>query len=177
MIYEIRKYNSKADYSEEAYSGSIVWETKEQSISPIGKLIYYYGNMNKVVIPEGIQTIGKEVFCGETYAFGNEISELVLPESLEEIELGAFTSNDLINKITCKSKNFILKNGGLYSLDGKILHYIVKPTLKEEEIFKVPDGVEIISGGNNYYGLIIPSSVKKICVEIYNGSIYAPKNS
>ena len=57
------------------------------------------------------------------------------------------------------------------------IHYIVKPTLKEEEIFKVPDGVEIISGGNNYYGLIIPSSVKKICGEIYNGSIYAPKNS
>lgn len=179
MIYEIRKYNSKADYSEEVYSGSIVWETKEQSISPIGKLIYYYGNMNKVVIPEGIESIGKGIFEGidEYSILGNKIGELILPESLKEIEMGAFTSQDDIFKITCKSKNFIVKKGALYSLDGKIMYYDFQPTFKEEEVFKVPEGVEIISGGNDYFGLIIPASVKKICGNFYNVEIYAPKGS
>ena len=74
-------------------------------------------------------------------------------------------------------QNFIINKGGLYSLDGKILHYIIKPTLKDYETFKVPDGVEIIAGGNNYCELIIPSSVKMICGELCNTEIYAPKDS
>ena len=85
---------------------------------------------------------------------GLECGELVIPWSVEKIEADALKYM-VVDSITLDSENssFTLKNGSLYTRDGKTLVLAVWPDGRdkdewhEHDYFYVPDGTEKIADG------------------------------
>ena len=150
----------------DAADWSLNLQTGELKISGVGKIWDNPGFSNmgikKVVIGEGITSIGKDAFVSEKnimevsfpktlksigdWAFwGCEALESIsLPENLESLGEVAFEKCTFLKNITVAegNKNFAVKDGVLYSKDLKTL--ILYPCAMEGENFDIPDGVKNI---------------------------------
>ena len=149
MIYEMRYYTSKSAWEEENESYVMIWENKDKTPATNctigGKLLKCIGYPNKKFeIPEGIESIGREVFVNTDWdIFNTKVKEVIIPKTIEKIEEGAFYWSD-INKITVHpdSPCVIVKNGGLYTKDGSTLLFAFKANANKE--FVVEDGTKRI---------------------------------
>lgn len=140
-------------------------ELKDDNISVCGKLTTYMEpEATELVIPEGVTTLADEVFWNSDLDLEDILAKkLVIPAGLKEIENNAFLMGSF-REIIIDSGNtsFMVKDGGLYTADGKRLIYIL--VTDEERAFRVPEGTEIIDGSALYFwGKIhIPASVTEI---------------
>ena len=149
MIYEMHYYENKSAWEDEDEKYVMIWENKDKTPSAnctiAGKLIKCIGYpKKKFEIPDGIETIGKEVFVNTNWdIFNTEVKEVIIPKSVKKIEEGAFNWAD-INKITVHldSPYAIVKNGGLYTKDGSTLLFAFKANANKE--FVVEDGTKRI---------------------------------
>lgn len=121
------------------------------------------GAMDEFVIPDGVEKIASECFN-----LIQEIKTVVIPESVKEIEEGAFFSTFKLKEIIVDegNANYKSENGLLLSRDGKLL--LAWPDGTEDTRFEIPDGVERI-GEYLFYGrydggytVVIPEGVKEI---------------
>lgn len=204
MIYEMRYYTSKSAWEEENESYVMIWENKDKTPSTNctigGKLLKCIGYPNKKFeIPEGIESIGREVFVNTDWdIFNTEVKEVIIPKTIEKIEEGAFNWAD-INKITVHpdSPCVIVKNGGLYTKDGSTLLFAFKANANKE--FVVEDGTKHIGlcalenprclgvyqepDGPVLTTVVIPASVEQMAFDEEYGYTYdcvvikAPKGS
>ena len=149
MIYEMHYYENKSAWEDEDEKYVMIWENKDKTPSAnctiAGKLIKCIGYpKKKFEIPDGIETIGKEVFVNTNWdIFNTEIKEVVIPKNVEKIEEGAFNWTR-IDKIVvhpdCPCA--IVKDGGLYTKEGDTLLWAFKTNKNKE--FVVPEGVKRI---------------------------------
>ena len=204
MIYEMRYYTSKSAWEEENESYVMIWENKDKTPSTNctigGKLLKCIGYPNKKFeIPEGIESIGREVFVNTDWdIFNTEVKEVIIPKTIEKIEEGAFNWAD-INKITVHpdSPCVIVKNCGLYTKDGSTLLFAFKANANKE--FVVEDGTKHIGlcalenprclgvyqepDGPILTTVVIPASVEQMAFDEEYGYTYdcvvikAPKGS
>lgn len=80
-----------ATVKENTFSGCVGLQD-ENGMVIFGNILYnYYGTAQKVVIPEGITTIGDNAFCSNI-----DVEEIVLPASLTKIGFGAFSGCDAL---------------------------------------------------------------------------------
>ena len=204
MIYEMRYYTSKSAWEEENESYVMIWENKDKisatNCTIGGKLLKCIGYPNKKFeIPEGVETIGREVFVNPDWdIFDTAVKEVIIPKSVEKIEEGAFNWTN-INKITVHpdSPCAIVKNGGLYTKDGSTLLFAFKANANKE--FVVEDGVKRIGlfalenpdclgvyqepDGPILTTVVVPMSVEQIAFDDEDDYVYrctvikAPKGS
>jgi hypothetical protein len=204
MIYEMRYYTSKSAWEAENESYVMIWENKDKTPTTNctigGKLIKCIGYPNKKFeIPEGIETIGKEVLVNPDWdIFDTAVKEVIIPKSVEKIEEGAFNWTN-INKISVHpdSPCAIVKNGGLYAKDGSTLLFAFKANVNK--VFVVEDGTKRIGlcalenphvlgvhqepDGPILTTAVIPASVEQIAFDEENDWAYdcvvikAPKGS
>lgn len=118
--------------------------------------------IQKVIVPEGIHTIGDTAFkdC-------SSLKEVKLPSSILEIGFEAFTNCSSLETITISNSNEVYRtiDGVLYSNNGKTLkHY---PAGRKDTTFTVPVGIEII-GYDAFDGCIylehiaLPNTIVKL---------------
>lgn len=190
MIYEMRFYNKKLDWTNENDLYVVVWETDDKK--PVlngnirGKLLSCLGYGGKTYdIPEGIDTIGAGVFFkSEWDYFDCYIEKLIIPASVIKVEEGAFEFT-YINKIQIhpNSPAGVVKNKGLYTKDGSTLLWALEANEKGE--YKASKDVKRIGRAavdvSRINTLILPSTVEEICYdEVYQYgelTIKAPVNS
>ncbi len=139
---------------------------KEFVIPPTVKEIHDYAfkgcsSLRNLLLPNSVEYIGNE-------AFGScaRLNEIILPSSVRFINGNPFTATKLTGNhyaVTCKSSNYIIENGGIYSSDKKILI----ACLSNETQFDVIDGVTIIGKGafsesSKLQSIKLPSSILEI---------------
>lgn len=139
-----------------------------------GQIIKYIGDSkvnNTIVIPDGVESIGEHSFDIE------EISEYIhIPKSVNDIGEGAFSlgdsSWDAGFTVDKANKNFMSRNGWLYSKDGNRLIYASSPFW----YLVVPEGVEYvgdkslnISSDARYQKIYLPSTLKCINANAIHG--------
>ena len=117
-------------------------------------------NITEVSFPKTLKSIGDWAFWG-----CEALESISLPENLESLGEVAFEKCTSLKNITVAegNKNFVVKDGVLYSKDLKTL--LLYPCAIEGENFDIPNGVENIGkyafDYNRYLSLItIPDSVK-----------------
>ncbi len=96
-------------------------------------------NLEKVTIPEGVCSIGSRVFddCWQLHS-------IYLPASLTELEDDTLLGSSLKEvQVDAGNKTFSAVDGVLFSKDKHTLLYY--PAKKEEESYRVPDGVTEIA--------------------------------
>lgn len=161
-----------------------------ETMTKIGNLSFSYcANLKSIEFPDAITNIGRRSFAGalsladikwpESLTFigqdafsGCAIETLVLPESVKEIQMGAFASCKLLREVTIPSKVKEIGKGTFKFCDSLTTVHI-------------GDGVETI-GENAFYScdalevMIIPENVKYIgssafekCVNLKRVEIYA----
>ena len=181
-------------YTSRLVSGLLEYKTYDKSAyKPVNKvfageefeiegdeLVTYKGKVGKVVVPEGIRTIGASAFWNNTY-----IEEVVLPESLERLGGDCFYYCSNLKKVRIPPKvwimgnnpfagcpklilenesKFVLEDGVLYSPDKTNLIYY--PINRKNKLFVVPEGVTCL-GKHCFYAcndlekIIIPETVIK----------------
>ena len=168
-LYRIKTYETVEEWKDDGGEGKIVFETDEitdvSNFRICGKLIFCSPGLD---IPEGITSIGREVFINEEQDIFDawEIDTVNIPASVQTIEEGAFVGTEIsaIN-IHPDSPCGIVKNNGLYTRDEKTLLFILGYTDESEAIYVVPEGVTRIAlGAFTGYSLILdcPDSVTEI---------------
>ncbi len=141
------------------------------------------------VLPENLVSIGASAFSGckaltevaissKVTAIGNNafngcesLQRVVLPAALETFIAAAFTKCDNLEAvITVDSKNYVSKDGVLFSADGSTLIYfpVNKGASADNYSYKIPDGVLVIgdnafAGQKNITSVTVPNSVQ--CLE------------
>ena len=135
----------------------------EPGITHIGSYAFYYMDLSEeIYIPEGVKSIGEEAFASD-----GEITSLHLPETLETIGKRAFyfvgitslhipASVEAIGEdaftghnkflggsisVDAQNKNFVVKDGCLYSVDMTRLLLICGGTVEE---VRIPDSVTYV---------------------------------
>ena len=149
MVYEMRYFASKNAWEEENENYVIIWENKDKSPTANGtiggKLLKCIGYpKKKFEVPEGVETIGKEVFVNTDWdIFNTEIKEVVIPKTVTKIEEGAFMWAN-IEKVSVHPDCpcVVVKDGGLYTKDGYTLLCAFKTNKNKE--FVVKEGVKRI---------------------------------
>ncbi len=146
------------------------------------ELVQYKGKSKRVVIPEGITTIGASAFWNNTY-----IEEIVLPQSLKRLGGDCFyycTSLKSVNipsgvwimgnnpfagcpmlELTNESEHFVIEDDVLYDKDKTMIIYYPMKSQKRE--FIIPDGVNCIGkhcffACDNLEKIVIPKSITKL---------------
>ena len=180
MVYEIRTYDTKEDFYEQESNGVIAFETDkklpETDIKFCGKLLWYWSEENEIKIPDGIETIGYSFLINLQWdQCESGVETVYIPTTVTGIEEGAFVGSYVTRiEIHPDSPCGIVKDGGLYTKDGKTLLWTL--CANEDGRFTVADGTERIgtesigydSLYNSVYGeslyteIIIPASVKEI---------------
>ena len=125
-------------------------------------------NLKSVSLPDGITYI-------DDYAFENctSLTELKLPKEIEHVGGGAVIGCTNLNKISIDENNpyFKVIDNTLYSKDG--LEFILYPSGKREEHFKILEGVTIIEDYAFYGACLesveIPYGVESICNDAFRG--------
>lgn len=113
-------------------------------------------HLKELALPEGLEYIGNN-------AFGNcsRIQEITIPSSVIEIAGNPFGGEH--NTVICKSSEYVVYKGGLYTSD-KITFL---SCLSNETTFDVVEGVKVVSNGAFYYNrhlqkINLPSSLVEI---------------
>ena len=136
---------------------------------------YTYGNqLEELVLPDGLEFIEDFALCGcvrlksiklssSIKSIGENslpegIEDLVLPSNLNHIDCTAIPPS--ITNIVCKSENFKVQNGFLYSLNGTLIWVspLINSLILPEEIKYIPKG----SIKENIDKVYIPRGVEKI---------------
>lgn len=196
MVYEVRRYRSLKEFENEGHSDLLVWETDEvlsaEQVRPCGKLITIVGDDRTVEIPDGIETLGYSFLL--TYYWGGwncGVDTVIIPASVKTIEEGAFAGSDVTEVIIAPdSPCGIVKDGGVYTKDGKTLLWILEGNDEDEdgeEQYRIPDGVTRV--GKNFLAydsmgrIVFPQSVTEIGYDELGGALLedvmfvAPKGS
>ena len=163
--------------------------------------VKYNGNDPKVIIPEGIKSIGPCAFWdnqsieevvlpdslislgGDTFYNCKNLKKVIIPANVEEIANNPFAGCPLLTLIN-KSKHFKLVDGVLFDKKKTILIYY--SISKTNEFYKIPSTIQIIGKhsfflADNLKKVVIPKSVVKLennpfsgCskLEVINNSSY-----
>lgn len=145
------------------------------------ELVGYKGKSKRVIVPEGIVTIGASAFWNNTF-----VEEIILPQSLQRLGGDCFYYCTNLKKLTIpnkvnimgnnpfagcpnlhlsnQSEDFVLEDGVLYDKDKKLLIYY--PIASDRENFVVPNSVQCLGkhcfyACKNLRNLTIPNSVQK----------------
>lgn len=123
------------------------------------RLIRYVGNSKKVVIPEGItslesglfwdnQTVEEVVmpstlkdFGGDTFYNCRNLKKVNIPLNVQQLGNNPFAGCPNL-ELNCDSHSYILKDGVLFTRDGKVLIYY--PISKTDDEYIIPEGTQII---------------------------------
>lgn len=126
------------------------------------KAFYNGASLSRVVLNDGLKTIGDRAFENCT-----SLVEVGIPESVESLGSSVLQNCMSLESITVADNNVIYKSidDVLYSKDGKTL--IQYPASKDETIFVVPNGVEIIKNNAFLYSkflsnLTLPMGVLEV---------------
>ena len=153
--------------------------------------VKYNGNDKKVVIPEGIKSVGPCAFWdnqsieeavlpsslislgGDTFYNCRNLRRVVIPANVEEIGNNPFAGCPLLS-LKNESKNFKLIDGVLFEKKKTILIYY--SLSKKNETYKIPSSVQIIGKhsfflADNLKKIIIPKSVIKLENNPFSGCI------
>lgn len=115
-----------------------------------------YNHDEKVVeIPNTVKIIRKATIHFET-------EELIIPSSVQEIELDAFDRGDKLNSIICNSHYFIVENGCLYNKEKTIVYLTCRNALKE---FVSPNTLKKVSSCAFYKNIHLHSVILNNNVE------------
>ena len=135
--------------------------------------VKYNGNDKKVVIPEGIKSVGPCAFWdnqsieeavlpsslislgGDTFYNCRNLRRVVIPANVEEIGNNPFAGCPLLS-LKNESKNFKLIDGVLFEKKKTILIYY--SLSKKNETYKIPSSVQII-GKHSFF---LADNLKKI---------------
>lgn len=103
-----------------------------------GEGFFAGSNLEKILIPDGIEKIGYSTFSG-----CRNLKEVYIPVSVKEIEDYAFNNCESLEKITVAKDNvhYYSKDGVLYSFSGQLLIY---PANKKGTTFITPEEVNEI---------------------------------
>ncbi len=164
MLYEMNAYDNN-----EEMTMHISWKTRKTSIGKVSicdslKHFMVFG-AKKYCIPEGVTTLGWQCFVDSVEdLFDCDAEELELPASLLKIEDDAFFFTGFRSvKIAPGNSSFVIKNGGIYTSDGKRLIYVLLN--EERDVFRVEEGTEIVDAGVlnqcDCFKLMVPDSVKR----------------
>lgn len=146
------------------------------------RFVKYNGHDSKVIIPEGIKSIGPCAFWdnqsieevtlpnslislgGDTFYNCKNLRRVVIPANVEEIANNPFAGCPLLS-LENESKNFKLIDGVLFDKKKTILIYY--SLSKKNEKYKIPSSVQIIGKhsfflADNLKKVIIPKSVIKL---------------
>ena len=146
------------------------------------KFVKYKGFDKKVIVPEGIKTIGpcafwdnqcleevvlpESLIClgGDTFYNCQNLKKVVIPSKVEEIANNPFAGCPLLS-LENKSKHFKLINGVLFDRKKTILIYY--SISNSNKVYKIPRSVKIIGKhsfflANNLEKVYIPKSVIKL---------------
>ena len=154
------------------------WETNRRSSGqtvPCGRLhTFVQVGVRRYKIPEGVTALCESCFSEwdeNIYSCGADALEL--PASLTRIEDNTFLFTEFRTiRVAKGSPAFRVKQGGLYSADGRRLIYVLGGEACTE--YHVPEGTERIDAGVLNCGgtFFIPASVKKIGP----GELYDPES-
>ncbi len=133
------------------------------TLKTIGKQAFYgCQSITDIVLNEGLEVIMDEAF------YGCSFSELNIPASVKEFELGSYFF-DLVNlkavNVAEDNTVFCSKDGVLFSKDGTTL--LVYPNQKAGVSYTVPHGTQIVEMGSfktpvNLEEIIFPDTVTTI---------------
>ncbi len=145
-------------------------------------VIGYSGNDTVVRIPseyEGVPIIG--VFGGAFYG-NTEITEIIIPSTIESIDITAFDECSSLSAITVDSGNreFCSLDGVLYNKQKTVIHKY--PMGKEDTVYVAPDSLDVINPYAFSYAIYLEEvylpndesleyGVGKICVGAFEGCI------
>ena len=145
-------------------------------------LFGYRGNEKEIVIPEGVERIGKGTFQSSLYSWGEryDIETVICPKSLTYIGKQAFEhcknlkKIDIPSGVTIEEGAFsgcdgLVDENGFFIYGGKALHYCGK-----DNIVNVPAGVKVLSpelfscenetnpGNKNIHTINFPEGLEEI---------------
>ncbi len=146
------------------------------------KLVKYNGFDKKVIIPEGIKSIGPSAFWdnqsieevvlpnslislgGDTFYNCKNLKKVVIPPKVEEIANNPFAGCPRLS-LKNQSKHFKLIDGVLFDKKKSIIIYY--DISKRDEVYKIPSSVKIIGKhsfflADNLKKIYIPKSVIKL---------------
>ena len=144
--------------------------------------VKYNGHDSKVIIPEGIKSIGPCAFWdnqsieevvlpgslislgGDTFYNCKNLKKITIPSNVEEIANNPFAGCPQL-LLENRSENFKLANGVLFDKKRTILIYYC--ISKKDVQYKIPHGVSIIGKhsffmADNLKKIVIPSTVRKL---------------
>lgn len=80
------------NFAEIVIPGTVTYDGREYTVTSIGNSVFAYKKLNKVTLPDTIESIGQEAFrdCGTQY-----MQEITLPGSLKEIGKYAFWNSTI----------------------------------------------------------------------------------
>lgn len=166
--YQCGTYFSMPGYEDYVLYGSIDGDIGARNL----KVVQYAGNADKVVIPDGITSIGSDVFNGNT-----TLMEITLPDSLTSIGHAAFMGCENLESIELPEGITVLSGNLFYSCKGLKTVTLPKNLTSIEynafysctalQSLQLPDGLKSI--GNEAFlnctsltSLSVPESVKSI---------------
>lgn len=130
--------------------------TIEEGITEIGEFAFARSGITSVTIPEGVTKIGYGAFyhC-------DKLSEVILPDSVTEIELYAFDQTPWVTDMKTATYPYLIAG------DGILIAYA-----GNDSVINIPDGVKQIGPGvfKEHMGIIavnIPDTVEVICEEAF----------
>lgn len=134
------------------------------SVKVIGKYAFRYNDqLNSIELPNNVLEIKDRAFSG-----CKSLIHFTIPDSVVKIGTNPFVLCNGIEKLICKSDNFVILDGALYSKDMSTL---ISCTTKEKA-FVIPKTVTCIGdcafeGCSNLETIIIPNSVEMIGKEAF----------
>lgn len=193
MVYELKKYYSQADIEQKGEITKAVWETTkpmdDDNLKICGRLITYVGDDETAAIPDGVEVLARHFMTDPDWL--SETEYVYIPASVVKIEEGAFAGTAVSElRIDPQSPCGIVRDGGLYTKDGKTLLWILESNSETEdgdEMFAVAEGTERLAEECFREDLIdvmyVPASVKEIGLDdtnlknLFKTTIRAPRGA
>ena len=125
-------------------------------------------SLKQINIPEGVTTIGEHAFAG------CPIEEIVIQNSVVSMGANPFVFCEALSSISVSADHpaFSVIDGVLFDKEGKEL--LVYPCALNNDIYEIPEGVEIIGAGAFVCSALsevrIPDSIKSIGESAFYGS-------